>query len=84
MTTAKTTPHSTSKHGLIGLTQEAALDFAAAVAWLLSDAASSVTGHSLIVDGELSIPLPSPISPPRGHAVGSARRPCVAVSVMLW
>ena len=108
--TAMTTPYNTSKHGVIGLTQEAALDFAAygirvnavlpgvvdtamahgiatreqiaemgrstplgrvaqpeevaaAVDWLLSDAASYVTGHNLIVDGGLMMPLPSPISP---------------------
>jgi NAD(P)-dependent dehydrogenase (short-subunit alcohol dehydrogenase family) len=38
-------------------------EIAAAVAWLLSDAASYVTGHSMVVDGGLTIPLPSPISP---------------------
>lgn len=102
-----TSPYNTSKHGVIGLTKEAAVDFAAlgirvnavlpgivdtpmshrigtdeqiaemgaatpiarvaqpeeiaaAVVWLLSDAASFVTGHSMIVDGALSIPLPTP------------------------
>jgi NAD(P)-dependent dehydrogenase (short-subunit alcohol dehydrogenase family) len=105
-----TVPYNTSKHGVIGLTQEAALDFAplgvrvnavlpgvvdtamsrgiatdaqiaemgdatpigrvarpeeiaAAVAWLLSDEASYVTGHNLLVDGGLVLPLPSPINP---------------------
>ena len=38
-------------------------EVAAAVDWLLSDAASYVTGHNLIVDGGLMMPLPSPISP---------------------
>jgi NAD(P)-dependent dehydrogenase (short-subunit alcohol dehydrogenase family) len=102
-----TTPYCTAKHGVIGLTREAAVDFAplgvrvnavlpgfvdtpmarrlgsaediaalgattpigrvaiadeiaAAVAWLLSDAASYVTGHCLTVDGALGIPLPTP------------------------
>jgi NAD(P)-dependent dehydrogenase (short-subunit alcohol dehydrogenase family) len=105
---ALTTPYNTSKHGVIGLTREAAVDFAplgvrvnavlpgfvdtamsrgiggsdeaiaalgaatpigrvaaaeeiaAAVAWLLSDAASYVTGHTLTVDGALGVPLPTP------------------------
>ena len=108
--TSMTVPYNTSKHGVIGLTQEAALDFAplgvrvnavlpgvvdtamsrgiateaqiaemgdatpigrvarpeeiaAAVAWLLSDEASYVTGHNLLVDGGLVLPLPSPINP---------------------
>ena len=102
-----TSPYNTSKHGVIGLTREAAVDFAplgvrvnavlpgvvdtamahrigsdeeiramgeatpigrvaapeeiaAAVVWLLSDAASYVTGHCLAVDGALGIPLPTP------------------------
>jgi NAD(P)-dependent dehydrogenase (short-subunit alcohol dehydrogenase family) len=100
-------PYCTAKHGVIGLTREAAVDFArlgvrinavlpgfvdtpmahrissdeevaalgtatpigrvaaaeeiaAAVAWLLSDAASYVTGHCLTVDGGLGVPLPTP------------------------
>ena len=102
--TAMSAPYNTSKHGVIGLTLEAALDLAphgvrvnavlgpidtamargigteeqiqalgalapmgriglpediaGAVAWLVSDAAAYVTGHSLLVDGGLSIPLP--------------------------
>jgi NAD(P)-dependent dehydrogenase (short-subunit alcohol dehydrogenase family) len=106
--TAMSAPYNTSKHGVIGLTLEAALDLApfgvrvnavlpgaidtamarsigtaeqiaalgalsplgrigepediaAAVAWLLSDAAAYVTGHSLVVDGGLSIPLPGSV-----------------------
>jgi NAD(P)-dependent dehydrogenase (short-subunit alcohol dehydrogenase family) len=108
-----TSPYNTSKHGVIGLTREAAVDFAAlgvrvnavlpgvvdtamshgigsdeeiaamgaatpigrvaapeeiaaAVVWLLSDAASYVTGHCLAVDGALGLPLPTPpIAPAR-------------------
>jgi NAD(P)-dependent dehydrogenase (short-subunit alcohol dehydrogenase family) len=39
-------------------------EVADAVAWLLSDQASYVTGHSLVVDGGLTSRVPSP----RDHA----------------
>lgn len=40
-----------AKHGLQGLTKVAALDHAAAVAWLCSDEASFITGGTIPIDG---------------------------------
>jgi NAD(P)-dependent dehydrogenase (short-subunit alcohol dehydrogenase family) len=112
-------PYNTSKHGVIGLTLEAAVDFAelgvrvnavlpglvdtpmaasivpdrallqrmaettpikrpaqpeeigAAVVWLLSDAASYVTGHAMLVDGGQAGLLASPPVQPLGVAAGA-------------
>lgn len=102
-----TSPYNTTKHAVIGLTKEAAVEFAdlgvrvnavcpgsintplshtvtteeirtsmagvipigrwgepeeiaAATVWLLSDAASYVNGHSLVVDGGTTVQLPGP------------------------
>jgi NAD(P)-dependent dehydrogenase (short-subunit alcohol dehydrogenase family) len=103
----QTSPYNTAKHGVIGLTKEAAVEFgelgvrvnavcpgfthspmshgpttpevraamagtvpmdrwaepeeiAAAIAWLLSDAASYVNGHSLVVDGGTVVQMAGP------------------------